>query len=72
MTSPQQRRSAAYQSAEDIRLERTRDLREGGSEFGGVGGTPQPYPHEMTASEKLHALYAMDTQDTTTQLDLEE
>lgn len=31
------------------------------SEFGGVAGLAQPYPHEPTASETLRALYQSDT-----------
>lgn len=34
-----------------------------GSEFGGVGGLIQPPPHNPTASERLHMLYAIDPTD---------
>lgn len=34
-----------------------------GSEFGGVGGLIQPKPHNPTASERLHMIYAIDPQD---------
>ncbi|MEH1098212.1 hypothetical protein [Micromonospora sp. CPCC 205561] len=37
--------------------------RTGGSEFGGVDGDPQPYPHEPTASERLRAIYQTDPID---------
>lgn len=40
----------------------TEDYREG-SEFGGVGGLIQPPPHNPTASERLHMIYAIDPQD---------
>jgi hypothetical protein len=34
-----------------------------GSEFGGVDGLIQPAPHNPTASERLHMVYAIDPLD---------
>ena len=41
----------------DYLLWLTEQDRDGGSEFGGVPGTPQPYPHDLSASERLHLMY---------------
>jgi hypothetical protein len=49
-----------YQQAQDHLFDLTADRRDGGSEFGGVGGDPQPYPHEPSPSETLHAMYGSD------------
>ncbi|KOX14989.1 hypothetical protein ADK66_03035 [Micromonospora sp. NRRL B-16802] len=38
------------------------------SEFGGVAGLTQPYPHEPSASESLRALYQSDTTDPTAEV----
>lgn len=40
-----------------------------GSEFGGVAGMVQPTPHVPTASERLHAVYAIDPTDDGTRSD---
>ncbi|GAA3937225.1 hypothetical protein [Actinoplanes auranticolor] len=53
----------SYDSAREYRRFLTEELREGGSEFGGAAGNVQPYPHEMSSSETLHAIYAGDTTD---------
>ncbi len=52
-----------HQQLNDYLLHLTEDKREGGSEFGGVGGDPQPYPHVPSLSETLHAMYGSDTTD---------
>ncbi|GLI00680.1 hypothetical protein [Phytohabitans aurantiacus] len=52
-----------HDSADEFRLHNTRHLREGGSEFGGVPGEPQPYPHDLTGIEQLHTIYRSDTTD---------
>ncbi len=41
----------------------TDEVTRDGSEFGGVASGVQPPPHEPTASETLHALYATDPND---------
>lgn len=40
-----------------------------GSEFGGVAGLIQPPPHNPTASERLHMVYAIDPLDDGTRPD---
>ncbi|WP_431905579.1 hypothetical protein [Micromonospora carbonacea] len=42
------------------------------SEFGGVGGLTQPYPHEPSASEKLHAIYQTDPTDPSAYVDTDQ
>lgn len=34
-----------------------------GTEYGGVAGLVQPFPHQPTASERLSAIYAIDPTD---------
>ncbi|WP_328651320.1 hypothetical protein OG598_24970 [Micromonospora sp. NBC_00330] len=56
-----------YQSASDhlsSLVDRTDE-----SEFGGVAGLMQPYPHEPTASETLRAIYQTETTDHTAHVD---
>ncbi|MEU2661203.1 hypothetical protein [Micromonospora sp. NPDC007220] len=59
-----------YQSATD-HLNSLVD-RTGESEFGGVAGLTQPYPHEPTASERLRAIYQTDTTDHTAHVDTDQ
>jgi hypothetical protein len=46
--------------------------RTGESEFGGVGGLTQPYPHEPTASEQLRAIYQTNPADPTAYVDTDQ
>ena len=43
--------------------EEIRALRESGSEFGGTAGYIAPPPHDPSASETLHMMYASDSTD---------
>lgn len=40
-----------------------------GSEFGGVDGLIQPYPHVPTAGERLRMIYAIDPMDDGSRID---
>lgn len=59
---PRQDRTLIVPPLSSRDLVSTEDYRDG-SEFGGVGGYIQPPPHNPTASERLHMMYAIDPMD---------